>query len=80
MTVKHNEGADVVQVGKAVNFSALINGVRQLKPRCADCGIALQESVTGVRTRLDDEGHAQKLCRSCAIFEIGERLVQDLPR
>lgn len=64
----------------AVDFSALLEGVRALKPKCADCGIPLQESVTGVRTRLTDDGKAEKLCRACAVTEIGESLVLHLPR
>ena len=64
----------------AVDFSALLEGVRTLKPKCAECGVALQESVTGVRSRISDDGIAQKICRACAVSEIGENLVRDLPR
>lgn len=63
-----------------VDFSALLKGVRSLKPKCAECGIALQESVTGVRTRVTGAGHSEKLCRACAVSEIGESLIANLPR
>lgn len=66
--------------GTAVDFNALLEGVCALKPKCTDCGILLQESVTGVRTRLSDSGKAKKLCRACAVSEIGENLVADLPK
>lgn len=66
--------------GSAVDFAALLKGVRSLKPKCVDCGVALQESVTGVRVRLSDDGKEQKLCRACAVSEIGEALVETLPR
>ncbi|WP_199026608.1 hypothetical protein [Ralstonia sp. ASV6] len=63
-----------------VNFDGLLAGVRALKPKCAECGIPLQESITGVRFRETDEGTTEKLCRACAVTEIGEELVTTLPR
>jgi hypothetical protein len=63
-----------------VNFDGLLAGVRALKPKCAECGVPLQESITGVRFRQTEEGATEKLCRACAVTEIGENLVTTLPR
>ena len=71
--------AQLEDLSPTVNFSALTEAVRQLRPSCVECGTGLSESETGIRTRLDDDGHPEKLCRSCALAEIGERLVQDSP-
>lgn len=59
-----------------VNFDGLLAGVRVLQPKCAECGCSLQESITGVRFRETNEGTAEKLCRACAVSEIGEELVR----
>lgn len=66
--------------GASVDFSSLLEGVRALKPKCVECGIPLQESLTGVRVRKSEDGHTEKLCRACAVSEIGERLIADLPK
>jgi hypothetical protein len=41
---------------------------------------APDESTTGVRVRTDEAGHPERLCRACALTELGERLVLDTPR
>lgn len=63
-----------------VNFDGLLASVRALKPKCVECGVPLQESITGVRFRQTDDGETEKLCRACAVAEIGEALVTTLPR
>lgn len=75
-----HEGQARSFTSSGVDFAALLAGVRSLKPKCVDCGVALQESVTGVRIRLSDKGKEEKLCRACAVSEIGETLIETLPR
>lgn len=64
----------------SMDFATLLAGVRALQPTCVDCGVALQAAVTGVRFRLSDEGKKEALCRACAVSEIGEALLESLPR
>jgi hypothetical protein len=63
-----------------VNFEGLLAGVRALQPKCAECGIPVDESTTGVRYRQTAAGATEKLCRACAVTEIGESLMDALPR
>lgn len=63
-----------------VNFEGILATVRTLQPKCMECGIPLEESITGLRFRQTDEGATEKLCRACAVTEIGEQLVTTLPR
>lgn len=77
---KFVEGQACGYASSPVDFAALLAGVRALKPRCVECGVSLQESVTGVRVRFSDDGMAEKLCRACAVSEIGETLIETLPR
>lgn len=78
MSNKFFEGA-YLQPGAIPDFGRLFGAVRALKPKCTDCGIPLQESVTGIRSRQNGD-KVEKLCRACAVSAIGERLLEDLPR
>lgn len=66
--------------GGQLDFSGMFKQIRENKPKCVECGVSLQESVTGVRTRLNDLGEQEKMCRACAVEELADRIVQDLPR
>lgn len=67
-------------VGEVVDFSGLYAGILKYKPKCPDCGVPLQESETGVRARVSDDGEVQHVCRPCALEEIAERLLVDMPQ
>lgn len=73
------EGARLVP-GQAVDFTALFAGVRALAPKCVDCQVPLDEDVTGIRTRSNDQGGTDEICRACAVSAIGERLLLDTPK
>jgi len=66
--------------GAKLDFSGLYAAIRANKPKCVVCDVSLQESITGVRTRVSDEGKIEKMCRACAVAELAENIVQDLPR
>lgn len=60
-----------------VDFSSLLAGVRALAPRCA---VPLDFALTGIRIRMTESGSEEKLCRPCAVTEIGESLLNHLPK
>jgi hypothetical protein len=63
-----------------VDFSALLAGVRAIAPRCVECGVPLDFAMTGIRFRMTEAGDEGKLCRPCAVTEVGESLLSDLPK
>lgn len=63
-----------------VDFSSLLAGVRALAPRCAECAVPLDFALTGIRIRMTESGSEEKLCRPCAVTEIGESLLNHLPK
>lgn len=69
----------VTAVSLNATMTVLLEGIRHCKPKCAVCERPLQESVTGVRTRESDAGVKEKLCRSCFVDEIAEKVANQLP-
>jgi hypothetical protein len=63
-----------------VDFSGLLAGVRAIAPRCAECEVPLDFELTGIRFRMTEAGDEEKLCRPCAVTEIGESLLSSLPK
>ena len=74
-----HEGLVFHDAGATVDFSALLAGVRSLKPRCAECDGQLADSITENRVRLTDAGEEEHLCNACGLSEIGESLMDALP-
>lgn len=69
-----------VPPGSPLDFAALMRGVRALKPACLDCSVPLDIVETGIRTRQNDAGGSESVCRACALPELGDRLLEDLPQ
>lgn len=67
------------QATLAVNFAALLAGVRSIQPRCPDCSRPLDAEHEGVRTRINAAGKPEKVCRPCFQGELAEALMNDLP-
>lgn len=66
--------------GQAVDFKRMFEALRDLKPKCLDCGVPLELSETGIRKRLNDQGQEEEICRTCFVSEVGERLLVDTPK
>jgi hypothetical protein len=54
------------------HFGALLAAVRAIRPKCPDCGHPLDDSGLDVRTRENDAGQQERVCRPCFHGEIAE--------
>lgn len=54
------------------NFEQLLAAVRALRPKCPECGHALDPEGEGVRVRHTDMGATERVCRPCFHAEIAE--------
>ena len=71
---------DKILAKAPVDFDVLADGVRALAPKCAECGIPLDADTTGIRERQTEAGPVERLCRACALTELGEAVVRDIPK
>lgn len=77
---KFSEGLVFHSAATSVDFSALLAGVRKLQSKCVQCGFPHAGDFGESRTRINEDGKVEQLCTACAVFEIGENLLSDLPR
>jgi hypothetical protein len=70
----------VFQSAANVDFSTLLAGVRKLQPKCAQCGFPHAGVFGEYRARVRDDGNVEQICTACAVSEIGESLLKNLPQ